>query len=193
MEVVMHFFTSDTHFNHKNICRGVSSWTDKTGTRDFLNLEVMNKTMIDNINAVVQAGDVLYHLGDFAFLPQRQTREVLDCLNGNIMIILGNHDTPSNLLHDRVRVVPSYAFQPEDVVIAMSHYPEKAAELAEDIGFCGHIHTQWRSWKRPDGKLIYNLGTDVWNYHPVSLRDIDDDIINPQNRIVGEWKDSYHD
>lgn len=31
------FFTSDTHYNHKNICRGVTAWEgglDKT--RDFM-------------------------------------------------------------------------------------------------------------------------------------------------------------
>ena len=153
----------------------------------------MNHQLIENWNGVVRRSDLVYHLGDFAFLPPKQTREVLDCLNGEIVIILGNHDTPQNLAHDRVRVVPSYTFQPEDTVVAMSHYPETAAKLAVEIGFCGHIHTQWRSWQRPDGKLIYNLGVDVWDYHPINLKDIEDDMRNPQNRVVGEWKDAYHD
>jgi len=36
------FFTSDTHINHKNICRGVTSWNGNLDrTRDFDSLEKM--------------------------------------------------------------------------------------------------------------------------------------------------------
>lgn len=33
------FITSDTHYGHANICRGVSTWDDKTKCRDFDTVE----------------------------------------------------------------------------------------------------------------------------------------------------------
>lgn len=48
------WITSDTHYNHTNICRGVSTWEDGRGTRDFQTLEEMNSTLVHNINSKVQ-------------------------------------------------------------------------------------------------------------------------------------------
>jgi calcineurin-like phosphoesterase family protein len=65
--------TSDTHYNHKNICRGVTDWRTQDGsipekqTRNFSNLEKMNNAIVNNINEVVGQDDVLIHLGDWSF------------------------------------------------------------------------------------------------------------------------------
>lgn len=88
------FFTSDTHINHKNICRGVTSWTgDINRTRDFSNLEKMNSTIINNINSRVGQDDILVHLGDFSFGGRQhipEFRQRIMCQN--IVFVLGNHD-----------------------------------------------------------------------------------------------------
>ena len=48
------FFTSDTHYNHKNICRGVTSWTHADGhTRDFSTLAKMNDTIVNNTIEII--------------------------------------------------------------------------------------------------------------------------------------------
>lgn len=88
------WFTSDTHYNHKNICRGISTWANKeTTTRDFLTLEKMNHAMINSINSFVMPDDILYHLGDWSFGGIEsiwQFRQRINCKN--IHLILGNHD-----------------------------------------------------------------------------------------------------
>jgi len=67
------FVTSDTHYGHKNICRGVTAWRLPDGsipidqTRDFDTIEQMNESIISGINSVVGEDDVLIHLGDFSF------------------------------------------------------------------------------------------------------------------------------
>jgi calcineurin-like phosphoesterase family protein len=61
------FFTSDTHYNHTNICRGISNWDGRRGTRDFNSLDEMNASIIDGINSTVGEDDVLVHLGDWSF------------------------------------------------------------------------------------------------------------------------------
>jgi len=93
------FFTSDTHYNHTNICRGVSRWRDKNGnvpvsqTRNFNNLDQMNSTIVDNINQVVGENDILFHLGDWSFGGFDSIKEFRDrIICKNIHLILGNHD-----------------------------------------------------------------------------------------------------
>lgn len=87
------FFTSDTHYGHANICRGVSKWPDTHSTRDFGTLEEMNQTIVDSINKYVGEDDTLYHLGDWSFGGINNIWEFRRQLNcKNIHLILGNHD-----------------------------------------------------------------------------------------------------
>jgi len=58
------WFTSDTHFNHRNII-GYAQ-------RPFESVEEMNEVMIERWNASVRGEDTIYHLGDFSFGGGRQ-------------------------------------------------------------------------------------------------------------------------
>ena len=91
--------TSDTHYGHKNICRGVTNWRLPDGrvpidnTRDFQTIEQMNESIVNNINNLVAQDDVLIHLGDWSFGGFdniRRFRDRLVCKN--IHLVLGNHD-----------------------------------------------------------------------------------------------------
>ena len=87
------FFTSDTHYDHTNICRGVSKWQAGTGQRDFDTLEQMNDTIVDSLNSLVRPDDILFHLGDWSFGGIEkiwQLRKRIACKT--IHLILGNHD-----------------------------------------------------------------------------------------------------
>ncbi len=62
------FFTSDTHYNHSNICRATTKWSDADNlTRDFKSLDHMNDTLVNKINELVGENDILIHLGDWSF------------------------------------------------------------------------------------------------------------------------------
>ena len=87
------YFTSDTHYGHTNICRGVSRWEGKRGCRDFDTLEEMNQAIIDGINSVVGKHDILWHIGDWSFGGHKNVaifRHALVCQT--IHLITGNHD-----------------------------------------------------------------------------------------------------
>jgi len=92
------FFTSDTHYGHKNICRGTSEWDldnhgGHTSVRDFDTLEDMNQTIVDNINNHVGEDDYLVHLGDFSFGGIENIWNFRKHLNvKDITFVLGNHD-----------------------------------------------------------------------------------------------------
>jgi calcineurin-like phosphoesterase family protein len=87
------WFTSDTHYNHANICSATTKWTDPVTCREFKTLEHMNATLVGNINECVGQDDILFHLGDWSFGGFEQIerfRNQIVCKN--IHIITGNHD-----------------------------------------------------------------------------------------------------
>lgn len=92
------WITSDTHYSHKNICRGVTNWLtnenpEECVTRDFNTIEEMNDKLVNNINDVVEQSDWLIHLGDWSFGGYDKIEEFRDKINcDNIVLLLGNHD-----------------------------------------------------------------------------------------------------
>ena len=87
------WFTADTHFGHKNIVSKESSWTDKSGCRDFPTKEEMSQNIIESINKYVKEDDILIHLGDWSFGGIENIwkyRKQIVCKN--IYLTLGNHD-----------------------------------------------------------------------------------------------------
>jgi len=88
------WFTSDTHYDHKNICAATTSWVGAENlTRKFSSLERMNDELVFWINNRVGQDDILFHLGDWSFNGFeniRKFRERIVCKN--VHLILGNHD-----------------------------------------------------------------------------------------------------
>ena len=88
------WFTSDTHFGHKNIVLGVSDWKDKNGCRNFKDIYEMNDALIKGIDDNVKPGDILFHLGDWSFggAEHMLIRAFRIDPRIDIHLILGNHD-----------------------------------------------------------------------------------------------------
>jgi calcineurin-like phosphoesterase family protein len=93
------WLTSDTHYGHSNIVRGVTNWRNAEGeipieqVRDYSDVETMNELMVENINNNVDRNDWLIHLGDWSlggYDKIQEFREKINC--NNIVLILGNHD-----------------------------------------------------------------------------------------------------
>lgn len=52
----------------------------------------MDEVLIENWNKLVKPDDIIYELGDFAFLKLQAMKSLLRRLNGRKRAILGNHD-----------------------------------------------------------------------------------------------------
>lgn len=78
------FVTADQHFGHANIIKHCN--------RKFASVEEMDAHMIKAWNETVSPGDVVYHLGDFAWKGENATK-ILSQLNGTKHLIKGNHDS----------------------------------------------------------------------------------------------------
>ena len=166
------WITSDTHYGHKNICRGVTNWRLPDGTipisqtRDFKSVEQMNDTIVNNINEVVKQEDILIHLGDWSFGGFENIRKFYDrIICKNIHLILGNHD--HHILNNRENVQELFltVSQYETLVIGkqefrLMHYPISSWDgLNKGVmhlhGHC-HLPTELRFGK---GKRV-DVGID---------------------------------
>lgn len=113
------FFTSDTHFGHANVI--------KYTNRPFSSLEEMNTEMVRRWNAVVSKGDTVVHMGDFAFGKPDFWHHILDQLNGNIVLVQGNHDVKAlkeESIRKRFAEIHKYLeWVIDGQSIIMQHYP----------------------------------------------------------------------
>jgi len=81
---IKYWVTSDMHIGHKNVIQ--------YSNRPFSSVEEMNETLIENWNSKVGHDDIVFNLGDFAFLNQNKIIEILKKLKGTQYFIYGNHD-----------------------------------------------------------------------------------------------------
>lgn len=180
------WFTSDSHYNHANICRPTSEWADKSSTRDFDSLEAMNAELIDQINLKVKKNDYLFHLGDFSFGGSQFVKEFRSKINcKNLHLILGNHDYRIKENEENTQAqfssVDEYLFLTviENTVdesdkhrFVLCHYP-----IASWNGMChGVIHLHGHLHLPPELRLHSNrsmdVGVDGNRWGPVSMHSV---------------------
>lgn len=82
------FVISDTHFGHELMTTVLTDEGQRL--RPWNTTEEMDEALIANWNSVVTPSDKVYHLGD-VFFP-RKGRMLLSRLNGDKVLIRGNHD-----------------------------------------------------------------------------------------------------
>ena len=162
------FWTSDTHFGHANII--------KYTNRPFSNVDEMNYTLVRNWNERVKTGDNVFHLGDFCFHNTKGGKEgegqVHDAnfwssqLRGNKYYLAGNHDRHNKNNTHVKNIVISY----KDISFFCTHRPQDA-DLRFKVNLVGHVHDAWL-YKIVDDSILINVGVDVWDFRPVSFRDI---------------------
>ena len=106
----------------------------------------MDQAMIKEWNDIVEPGDLVYILGDVAFLPAQKATEIMRRLNGTKILVEGNHDRKA--LND-----PSFRGCFEEVhkyldinyeghKIVMFHYPIAEWDQMHRgaLHFHGHLH-----------------------------------------------------
>lgn len=164
------FFTSDTHFGHKNIIR----YCD----RPFADVEQMDKELIRRWNNVVSDDDTVYHLGDFAFAGTRRIEEILAQLNGKKILVLGNHDNATTMTRLMSLGGPLYDVLPDADLLGygyqvyLGHHPiPYTIPNGWKHQICGHVHELWKV-KTSRYSTVVNVGVDVWDYTPVPMLEV---------------------
>lgn len=162
------FVTSDNHFYHKNIIAYES--------RPFTSIETMNEEMIKKWNKVVSKNDLTYILGDFSFGNSLETEEILKRLNGDKILIVGNHDLFLQSSHFNKSIFIDIKYYDEvtikNVTFVLCHYPFAANDHTK-IQLYGHIHSNigmHQAYNLPSNS--YNVGVDINDYTPICLDDL---------------------
>jgi len=155
--------------------------------RGFDNVYDMNETIIKNWNSLVNYDDTVYLLGDVMLNDNFEGINYLRRLNGNIKIILGNHDTDTrkDLYKELYNVeVLGYAtlIKANGYIFYLSHYPTLTSNHDTDkplkrqvINLCGHSHIS-DPFADFDKGLIYHCELDAHGNSPVSIEQIITDI-----------------
>lgn len=133
--------TADLHFGHVNI----QKFCPKTRGH-YRDVDHMNEDMILQWNRQVSADDKVYILGDVSFQTPEKSVETLGRLNGNKVLVKGNHDQKN--LKDvcfASQFVEAHDYLELNYngnLIVMLHYPllEWNRMHRGSLHFYGHLH-----------------------------------------------------
>lgn len=164
----MIYFTSDTHFSHRNIL--------KYCNRPFTSIEEHDETLITNWNSVVTTKDTVYHLGDFGFGSSKKLYELSLQLNGTIYLIQGNHDraTVKSPCKDRfewIKDLHKLTCQEKGNTyqFILCHY----AMRSWNKSYWGVPHLYGHSHGTlPFYKNSLDVGVDCNNFYPVNIKQV---------------------
>lgn len=167
----MIYIISDTHFNHKNIIEYCN--------RPFGNVAMMNDTIINNWNSVVNEDDIVYHLGDFFLGSKFDLNGIVSRLNGKIYLVRGNHDRLSVKSYEDcgIVVLKNAPIVLNEYKVMLSHRPLPDSMIKDGyINIHGHIHDK-KLEDIYDNDLFdinkhINVSLDVLNFKPILLCDL---------------------
>lgn len=179
------FYTADLHFGHANIIRYCK--------RPYASVAEMDADLVVRWNTVVSEADRVWVLGDVAMGNIEGSLLRVNELNGQKLLVMGNHDRPFYRESRRfLEWEPRYrdagfaemfwgaidhtvADEARSQAVQMCHFPfygdskdqDRFPDLRPaDTGqwlLHGHVHETWRQ----QGRQI-NVGVDAWGGAPVS-------------------------
>ena len=159
------FFTADIHLLHPKIVDICSRPTT---------VEEHDQWIISRINEKVSKHDTLYILGDISMASKEKTEKLLDKINGNKILIVGNHD--NNILTStrfgEVKQIKNFTFNSPsypNIHIVLCHYPIASWDRKVHGSFHLHGHTHNRF---QNTGLSFDVGVDAQNYYPISLEEV---------------------
>lgn len=185
-------YISDLHFDHANVI--------KFDNRPFETIEEMNAELIRRWNETVAKDDITYIIGDFCWYTADRWEELLKQLNGNKVIIRGNHDLKQPPAKIK-RLVQDYTDYKEITDnyrhVILCHYPipfYKGSYAPWTFMLCGHVHNTRENdflqslrkelistctAKGHNRGNIFNCWCGFYDYRPVTL-----------DELIEYWK--YH-
>jgi calcineurin-like phosphoesterase family protein len=181
------WFTSDTHYNHGNICSATTKWTDPVTCREFTSLEQMNSHLIANINEVVEQDDILFHLGDWSFGGFEQIQIFRDSIFcKNVHIITGNHDHHIENNKEGIQSLFSSVNKYLNLVVkwnvgtplmgeqrfALMHFPIASWDNMARGAIHLHGHVHFEADKRIGIGKMMDVGVDGNELYPIEMGEI---------------------
>ena len=163
------FFIADTHFNDKNIIHYTR--------RPFKSLVDMDEQLIINWNGVVDNSDTVFVLGDFfsgsSKSDFRYMCYLMKHLNGNKILIMGNHDEFAyhKYLSAGFMEVYRYPIIYRDYMM-LSHYPLYISGDTPYVNIFGHVHANPIYTDLTTHSMCVSVERSLMDYRPISYEDV---------------------
>lgn len=152
------FFISDLHLGHENMAK----------KRGFSCADEMNEHIINSWNAVVCKRDMVFLPGDVT-MEKKRYYPLLDKLNGDKTVILGNHDRRQDVT-ELLKYVNSVAgMMNYKSSVILTHCPVHPSELEYRYKYNIHGHVHENSLEDP---RYINVSAEVVNYTPVEFSEL---------------------
>lgn len=172
------FLTSDTHFGHMK--------EFLYGPRGFKSSLEHDEAVIRNWNSIVGPNDDVYHLGDVMLGDNDYGMKCLSRLNGNIHLVLGNHDTDTRIeLYEScpniVEIVHAAQIKYKKNYFFLCHYPVITANYDDQKAWAKHLinlhgHTHSQNTFFNNNPYMYNVALDAHDNFPVLIDDIIEEV-----------------
>lgn len=187
-------YISDLHLFHKNVTKAGKNFD----SRPYENIEEMNDDILQRWNNSVTNIDHVYICGDLIWKFNNENRDeamrILNAMNGNLHLIVGNHDkVKSALFKKRFEEIVFYKrvqdyLDGEQVQVVLSHYymPFYEGHYHNTVLIHGHSHvTEEADLERKISKYLNDNGFPInafnvgcmypyMDYTPKTLQQISD-------------------
>lgn len=164
------YITSDLHFGHSRIMQ----FCPESRARFNGDLAYMNEAMVQEWNKLIAPEDLVYILGDVAFMSGSEAGRLVRRLNGTKILVEGNHDRKT--LNDATfrgafKEVHKYLdINYNGTKVVMFHYP-----IAEwDQMHRGSVHLHGHLHGNTSGMEKYrcrDMGMDATGVIAISMED----------------------
>jgi len=174
------FLISDTHFGHEKTCTTFKR-ADGSPLRPFKNAEEMDEEMVERWNDRVRPGDKVYHLGDVVI--NRKSLNVLRRLNGDKVLIKGNHDIfKLNDYTEHFRDIRGYHVMNGMILSHVPVHPNQLYRFGCNIH--GHLHANRVMLNDNIDPSYYNVSVECIDFAPILFEDLKKKITE-QGGIIG--------
>jgi calcineurin-like phosphoesterase family protein len=169
-------------------CHAPVAKTEDPPRPGFATVWDMNKVIINNHNEVVEKGDLVYEVGDFAVkCSAKEAREARYAMKGNFYFVRGNHDDAAESIPDAwIWMKDLYRFKPKgfgDIPhIVLCHYAMRVWHGSHKGAWqlFAHSHNQLpedpkcQHCRYEDRWLSFDVGVDARNFYPISIQQVID-------------------
>lgn len=179
------YYIADLHLGHLNAL--------SFDNRPFSTTEAQDNYIIERWNRKIKEDDDVYILGDISWYKVAKTLEILSSLNGNKILVQGNHDKKllkSQEIRDCFQKVVAYEeIKDNEKDVILCHYPIPCfnKHYKGAVHFYGHVHSsfEWNMMENIKRQMIelyerpckmFNVGA-MMNYIIYEPRTLDE-IVN---------------
>lgn len=154
----MKYVISDLHFGHGNVI-GFNN-------RPFSSTAEMNKELVKRWNSTVDENDTVIVVGDVELDKTRSAEDWLAELNGNVLLVRGNHDN-GDFSDSPFHVVESCVLRHGKYTFYVSHEPEGYSGWS----IYGHVHNSdlvCHPFIHPNNRTV-NVSAELVDYTPLAM------------------------